>query len=308
MKTKTLLLDTLPSWYRLSWNASQNALQIHIAEAYIAALPPIPDNSPLRIFAEKKVSGDLFASYSLDLTAKQFGFNGSVRRLDATDPKTGFVSFSVALPRVHTSTGMACQECGGTGESDDHRCFHCNGFKLEMKYDWYGAYSITESLQLLFWLLDIRLEAEMHTEVPQLFTLHLCAERSMHGSSMGGHLGKDALKMLRCVIASGKERCVNVERRITEALTQSWQHMMAKCDYDNHNLRVEIREDANLFITCPGDAAGVYTVNENWRASYDKGCDISCHNMDNPTQALACLAGLAVFSEELEKEWLLWNE
>ena len=133
-----------------------------------------------------------------------------------------------------------------------------------MKYDWYGAYSITESLQLLFWLLDIRLEAEMHTEVPQLFTLHLCAERSMHGSSMGGHLGKDAL--------------------------------------------VEIREDANLFITCPGDAAGVYTVNENWRASYDKGCDISCHNMDNPTQALACLAGLAVFSEELEKEWLLWNE
>ena len=63
-----------------------------------------------------------------------------------------------------------------------------------------------------------------------------------------------------------------------------------------------------LFIRAKNGHGGRLGYEKEWRFNKDSGCNISCHNMDNPAQVLACLVGLAVFSEELEKEWFLWNE
>lgn len=299
---KCLLFDTIPSWYKLFWNSAQHALEIHIAKAYIAALPPIPENSPLKCSVKGKISRDLFSSCSLDLSAEYFGFNECISRRCIL-PETKCAVFSVTLPRVHVPTGLTCQECDGIGKRDQWECVFCNGSKIEMKFDWDKAYAITESLQMLFWLLDIGVESVIPTEMPQWFTLHICAERDMHGSSMGGHLSKDGLLLFQIMLATRHRCAVDLERSITAALSQSWEYMMGKHSI-GYNLRAEVRQDsANLLLTVPGDAAGVYTLNEKIRGDNERGCDISCHNMDNPAQALACLAGLGVFSEALEKAW-----
>lgn len=298
-----LLFDTIPSWHKLCWNSAQHALEINIAETYISALPPIPEDSPLRRSVKEKISRDLFASCSLDLTAEHFGFNKSIRRLGDADPKTKFVPFLVALPRIHVPTGLACQECDGTGKRDECKCLYCDGSKIEMKFNWDKAYAITESLQLLFWLLDIGVETEIPSEAPQWFTLHICAERDMHGSSMGGHLSKDGIHLFKNMFTTRYGCAVDLERSITTALSQAWEYMMGEHSI-GYDLRAQIQQDGPvLCLTIPGDAAGVYTINEEMRGDRGMGCEISCHNMDTPAQALACLAGLAVFSEALEKAW-----
>ncbi|MCR4334742.1 MAG: hypothetical protein NUV47_03400 [Patescibacteria group bacterium] len=303
---KFLLFDTIPSWYKLRWKPVQNKLEIHISEAYIQAVPAIPKDSGLMQYAKKKISENLFSSFNFDLTKDFFGFNESIFR-KCVIPETKFVVFSISLPRIHISTGLSCQNCNNTGEYNNRQCPHCNGSKNQMVYQWDNAYTITESLQILFNLLNMGLEVEMSKDVlPQLFSLSICAERNMHGSSMSGHLSKDGLILLRDVIATGKNCCVALENKISDALKHSWFYMMKKQnnDYNCHYLRAEIREDANLCLTIPGDAAGVYTINENSRRDTEKrGCDVSCHNMDNPAQALACLVGLSVFFEELEQKW-----
>ena len=301
---KFLLFDTIPSWYKLRWKPAQNKLEIHISEAYIQAMPAIPKDSGLMQYAKKKISENLFSYFSFDLTKEYFGFNESIFRR-CVIPETKYVVFSIALPRIHISTGLSCQKCDGTGKYNNNECLYCNDSKIEMVYQWDNAYTITESLQILFNLLEMGLEVEMSKGVlPQLFSLSICAERDMQGSSMGGHLSKDGLILLRDVIATGKNCCVALENKISDALKQSWFYMMKKQnnDYDCHYLRAEIREDANLILTVPGDAAGVYTIND-YNRDMGRGCDISCHNMDNPAQALACLVGFAVFSERLEQKW-----
>ncbi|GEM_PF-1702187 len=296
---KIIIYDTVPCWWKLGWSPADNSLRIDIAKAFIAALPPIPDNSPLILRSKQQISDDLFASFSCDLKAANFGFNRSIKRIGEQDSASDFATFAVLLPKVYIATGKACQDCGGTGERDAGMgCLYCGGSKVEMLHDWDTAYNITKSLQLLFWLLELQPETEMATQIPQWLELSLCAERDMHGSSLGGYLSKDGLQLFNRLVHS-KRRIREVEKRIKDALIQAWKHMMEDRD-DDYNLRAEIRDNANLFLTCPGDAAGVYIVNERHSAH---GCQIDCHNMDNPAQALACLAGLGVFCEELEKMW-----
>lgn len=300
-----MIFDTVPCWWKLGWSPSNNSLLIHIAEPFIAVPPPIPLNSPLMRNAQKKVKEDLFSTFSADLTASHFGFNQSIKRIGERDAD-GFVTFSVPLPQARIKTGMACAECGGTGErigSPGDNCMFCDGSKMEMVYEWNNAFSITESLQILFWLLEIEVEAEMPTnKMPQLLRLNLCAERDSHGSSLCGDLSKDGLKLFDSLAHGSRLRIDDLEKRMSVALAQAWNHIIGNRVQDKYNLRAEIRSDStNLFLTCPGDAAGIYTVNEKY--SVHSRCQISSHNMDNPAQALTCLAGLAVFCEELEKMW-----
>lgn len=300
---KSMIFDTVPCWWKLGWNPNENSLLIRIAESYISALPPIPPNSPLMQSVREKISGNLFSTFSADLRAPYFGFNQSIKRKERT--VDGFAIFSAQLPQVRIKTGMSCAECDGTGRrpgSPEDNCHFCGGSKVEMVCEWNTAFSLTESLQILFWLFDIGVETETPTETPQLLRLNLCAERESHGSSLGGDLSKDGLEMFDRFTHGNASRVGKLEKRMSTTLVQSWNYIMGNMVCDKYNLRAEIRrDDTNLFLTCPGDATGIYTVNE--KCSARGGCQISCHNMDNPAQALTCLAGLAVFCEELERMW-----
>lgn len=300
---KTIISDTLPCWWKLGWSPADNSLKILVAESFISAFPPIPTNSPLILQVKEQISYDLFASFSCDLTAPHFGFNQSIKRVPETKPHESFVTFTANLPQVYCQTGMVCRECGGTGEREPGSyCYSCGGSKVDGVYDWDRAYSVTKSLQLMFWLFDLEVETKMLTQTPQLLRLTLCAERDMHGSSLGGYLSKEGFQTFDHLVHGNTSHVREVEKGITSALKQAWKHMMGNENHVNYNLRAEIREGtSDLFITCPGNAAGVYTTNE--RRSTHSGCEISCHNMDNPAQALSCIAGLAVFCEELERMW-----
>ena len=140
----------------------------------------------------------------------------------------------------------------------------------------------------------------MPTTTPQWFALDLGAERDQHGSSLGGNLSRDGLAHLAALARCEEKREV-AQGRIKLSLTEAWRWMMGEFGHAPYDLRTEILETPNLYLTVPGDAAGVYTENEQSRP--DRGCSIGCHNMDNPAQALACLAGLATFSEILEESW-----
>lgn len=304
---KTIIRDTVPCWWKLGWSPNDNSLLIHVAKAFISALPAISPNSPLILAGKSWLAGDLFRSFSCSLTESHFGFNQSIKRVADRNTASEFATFSVLLPKVHRATGRACPDCGGTGKRErGDRCLLCNGSKMEMVYDWDTAFNITGSIQLLFWLLDLEAKTEMPTQTPQWMALNLWAERGMAGSSLGGHLSKDGVRMFKLLIRTGSSPVKKLEKRVTTALAQSWTRMMGKGPYGNYNLRAEIKEDdCNLFLTCPGDAAGAYTLNQQSNLPPEHGCEISSHNMDSPAQALACLAGLAVFCEELE---MVWNE
>ena len=141
----------------------------------------------------------------------------------------------------------------------------------------------------------------MPTVIPQWFTLNLCAIRDSHGSSLCDDLSWDGLHIFATLAGcEGKRKMM--ETRISKSLTSAWEWMMGKREYGLHDLRADIREIPRLFLTVPGDSAGIYT--ENQESYRGRGCPIGSHNMDNPAQALTALVGLAVFSEALEETWL----
>jgi hypothetical protein len=299
---KSPLFETVPSWFKLGWRPERHALQIHIAETFISSQKPIPTDAPVVRGMRKSFPDTLFTEFCGDLSQQYFGFGRSIKRLDHLHQMyKDFVSFEVPLPRIWVETGMVCHDCEGTTERNGMDCISCRGTGKDVSYDWHSAFEVTTNLWLLFLYLDADSEQGASADtIPQWFTLTLCAERESHGSSLGGSLSRDGLQMLN-ILVSHEERREEVEHCISTALTAAWEWMMGGREYDLHDLRAEICATPNLFLSIPGDAAGVYT--ENQSPDPERGCKIGCHNMDNPAQALSTLVGLAVFGEILENAW-----
>lgn len=298
---KIIYSDTVPAWFKLGLSPDQLSLHIHIAKAFIQSQRPIPPDAPIVTEAAKAFSDTLFTRFLGDLSGPAFGFGTHVRNCGEHPAQKEFVSFQVLLPRIRVNTSMACKKCSGTKEREGLPCFFCDGTGKERVYDWNTAFEIVTNLWMLFMYLGITPEGEMPTKVPQWMTLTLLAERGQHGSSLGGDLSKDGVEVLSAIAASSSE-CEKVETKLSSILTKAWEFMLGRREYDLHDLRAEIRETPNLFLTVPGDAAGVYT--ENQTDSRGRGCKIGCHNMDSPAQSLTTLWALAGFADELTDCWL----
>ncbi|PIQ68293.1 MAG: hypothetical protein COV91_04970 [Candidatus Taylorbacteria bacterium CG11_big_fil_rev_8_21_14_0_20_46_11] len=297
---KTLYSDTIPAWFRLGLSSDQKALHVHISKMFIQSQKPIPSNAPIVEKAAKAFPDTLSIQFSGDLSCPTFGFGAHVRNLGDHSVQKDFVSLQVSLPCIRVNTGMVCRECNGTTERDGIPCLFCRGTGKDRVYNWTTAFEVVTNLWMLFMYLNISPEGDILTTVPQWMTLTLLAERGQHGSSLGGMLSKDAVEILSLITAAPRERA-RVEAKIRSSLLIAWEFMMGRHGCDCHSLRVELQETASLSLTVPGDASVVYT--ENGTHMDGRGCNISCHNMDNPAQSLSCLMAIASLSDELDNAW-----
>ncbi|MDO8619925.1 MAG: hypothetical protein Q7R64_01080 [bacterium] len=292
-------LETKPAWWKLCWNPDIPALQVYVAKAFIEAFRPIPKNSPfMQILKDEGVLRQ-YGSPSCDFNATNFGFGESIVRKEATE---AFALFEVPLPRIWQLTGKSCAKCEGEGVKDGRACLYCGGSGAIRACDWSAGYVVTRSLGLLFSLLEIPPQSQMPTGTPQWLLLRLWSSREINGSALGGVLGSEGLRLFDQLLVQGGELPLEaVKARITDAIAYAWRYMMGENRNDNGTLSATVSEMHNLFLNCPPGDSAVYT--ERSAIDSGRGCRIGCHNLEHPGQALSCLAGLAVFSNELDTAW-----
>ena len=296
-------LETVPAWWKLGWNPDVPALEVWVAKAFLAELPPIPSTAPMIQLRNGLVTQGLYSSFCCDLSAESFGFNKSVQRMEMAETTADFIQFRIPLPRIRHLTEESCPNCNGTGSWDiGGRCPFCHGLRFGSSFKWNAGFSTTRSLALLFYLLETLPRSNMPTKVPQLLSLRLCADGEINGSSIGDELSRDALRIFDCAVHGESRIAGAMKDSITTAMRGAWRHIMGYGAYCEPVLGVNVSDTCNLCLTCsPGDAA-VYTQNSQTVPNH--GCKIGSHGMQNPAQALVCLAGLGAFSEELQNLYL----
>src|SRR3989344_6012713 len=138
---KTIVQDTLPRWYGLSWRPEEPAIVVSVHREFLGTLSPIQAEDVqdcMESFKFGRFEG------SLD---KAFGFDNALERSVDGD----FVDFSARLPKVFRLLDEDCEECGGSGKDEDRGgdCLRCSGEGKKSVFEWTPAYAVSASLGLL---------------------------------------------------------------------------------------------------------------------------------------------------------------
>ena len=86
---------------------------------------------------------------------------------------------------------------------------------------------------------------------------------------------------------------------VRKAMIAVWKKMFGKLEaYDKYSFIAKVAyKDGWFNMSCPGDACGLHPA-DNMGTVSGRGYKFSCHNVDNPMQQIALLAGLAVLCDK----------
>jgi hypothetical protein len=278
--------------YTLLWDQKRFSLIIRIHKDCVRTAEKVPSNN--RFVQHICKINNFNCEFFGDLEKDQYGFGGLIKK----DGEIGdYLDFLVPLPVVVKRTEMDCESCNGSGEDENtgmQKCYRCHAGK-KLDYDWRTAYMTTASLGFLFHLV-LPLTEETTAEEPQHILIDgPMAEPGQHGSSLGGGFGSEFCKFLR----DNPPDLPEIVERARLAMVYANGHMLNLGIPDNFRTSVSCRENGFLTLTCPGDACGIHMSSHN--PSEDEGSDFSCHNVDNPCQALTLIVGMAALEEEIDE-------
>jgi len=284
---RTILLETLPCWHELSWDAKGPALVLRIHQNYTDAIRIKPD-APIVLGFQKTFD---LGGFEGDLEGN-FGFNEALKNQGEKD---GFYQYSIELPTIKVTTDTNCDRCDGMGRDADYDedCIRCQGGGKEIRYDWKRAHEISTSLNIL----TLRLPSYDHdvsTHFPQLITFE--ASGSPKNSAVFGEISIP----LRNWLSSNPDHSV-VPEAVT-AMKDAYMRMFgARMGLvEEHRFEMRIENNGGLIASCPGDACGIHP--ENWNFTEGRGYEFSSHNVDTPMQQLTLLAGLAALHDIARRE------
>lgn len=275
--------DLVHRRFNISWDSAQTGLIISIHRDCLKHAPiPNMGHEFIRTLAEKFGA----KQFQGDLAKDHFGFDESIIK---TGTPGNQVEFLARIPQVQKFHPEACTHCGGKGTGDnDIRCFRCYGTGKKRTSDSYPAYRLIASLSILLRTILEHCEYEVATEEIQLVRLSLQCEMGRDGSGVGGCFGIDLSDYL---LEEPFELSEIIVPNVQGAMLDAHALLTGRAGKDDSfAIRCEC-DDGHLNFICPGDACCVHLSGNGRRKG--EGVDFSSHNMDTPTQALTCLAGIA---------------
>ena len=299
-KTKMLLYESIPSWYRLGFRRSDATIVIGIHETCFAGLKDIPSTAPAVQHLEKLrgLRGDLLTSgFCGSFGADTFGWNGALVKQPrrSGDP---FVEYCARIPKVWYTTHEVCQYCSGTKEDHGRECRACrttNGKGREC--DFTTAHAIQASLVILLWALDCPPEVDVESDRWQALTVRCHADAGPSGSGLWGHMSPDTIDYLKGLSQSKQDELMH---EVVESIMIAHGTMMDKPS-DPHAFFGRL-DSRGIHVSCPGNATGIDGAFD--RVGHKRcGARFDPHNVDCPIQGLSLLAGVAKLSE-LTQFWL----
>lgn len=279
---KLIQYGAYPCWYELAWSDEPLGIIIRLHRDLIKKTGPINLEAPI---VEHFIKGFGFESFGNTFNG-DFGFNNAFKFIKVTNDN--FAEFLVEIPAIKIRTNNQCNSCNGKGKDEfmDRDCFICEATGREIKIDWDKAYSISATFNVFTMFFNYP-EFETSTERKQLLVFNIATLRDMHGGGIGGHYSIPLTNWL-------KSFDINYSfDEISNVLQKVWAKMFGKLNYlEHYKLKAYIGSTRGyLIIDVPGDATGIHGADHYNHEGF--GNQFSCHNVDNPMQQLALIAGLA---------------
>lgn len=185
------------------------------------------------------------------------------------------------------SLGDDCRWCKGRGQ------------EVDSYMDWKALYAISASLTLFFEFASLSQDVNkmVASKFPQLILINTTTIKDMHGGSLDGTYGIPLVNWFMSFT-------VNKEiGEVVSAMAQTWEKIRGRFDdFDSMNTWARVSNNRGfLHINCPGDRCGLYP-SFHGDVRYGRGYQFSCHNVDDPSQQLALLAGLGALCDKARKE------
>jgi len=291
---KTIILDSIPCWYELSWQEKEPAIILRIHKEFITeAEKLIKPNSPIPI-AIDFINQFGFKKFCHDLCGN-FGFDNS---FVLNKERDGFVELLAKIPKIEKDSGKKCSMCKGTKKDPLLRgeCLSCNGSGKDFIMDWPAAYALSASFTI-FSVLAMYPETETSAKIPQLLTVQTMTREGIHGGSLNGEYGIHLVQWL----SSFKQYTAIPE--MVKAMQSAYFQMFNYSEFVSREFRASI-DNANgwLNVDCPGNACGLHPSDSSYGMRKNSGYKFSCHNTDTPAQQITLLAGLAALHDRARKE------
>jgi len=283
---KTILRETLPCWYELSWNPKKVAIILRIHRDFIRDKKVIPENAPIVQYFKQEFG---FQHFGRD-PACDFGFDQAFKLKNSFGE---FVEFEISIPKIRIKTDKHCGSCRGTGKDQfrQGKCLLCEGTGKEYYYDWKKARMISASFNIFF-VFAFMHQGETSAKTPQLMEIQVTTDRGMHGGSLCGVYGIKTCDFLRSL---GPRYQIS---EMVEAMVASNRRMFGKVSRYEESYFWAIVEGSKgwLNVSCPGNACGLHP-GVNCQMELGRGYEFSCHNVDSPMQQLTLLSALAVLHD-----------
>jgi len=128
----------------------------------------------------------------------------------------------------------------------------------------------------------------------------LRAEGDFHAAPLGGTVSP--------ILTHWVENIKTFPRHgIAEAMRCTWNAVgpfpihKQRRETESIHFRARRGENGSFFLSCPGNACDISTV-DWWHRKSGEGHDLDCHNLDTPAQQITLLSGLAVMHEMADKD------
>jgi hypothetical protein len=227
-----------------------------------------------------------------------FGFGLLLEPIEKTDDQT---TFRLNLPVVHKLSSEDCAECSGSGYNKVLRmeCLKCFGSGKSSIIEWCEVYALLTSVAMLFERLEhcFDKKRKIQTDEKQLLSLIQRVDYGTHGSSIGGKFSPYFINFLKSF--GENYRWQHVSDLVFSTYEHMWIPENPRKDKSFGRMRTGAYQSlpGNLMIDVPGDACGIHPSPHVEKICDDQGIKFTCHNVDNPMQALSILTGLAAMCD-----------
>lgn len=287
----SLLFEDLPCWYELSWSKKEPAIILRVHRDFIESTGLIRQDSPIVLGFIEEFG---FSGFSGDLT-KDFGFEDIFK---FKSRKGDFIDHIIEIPIVEKRIDKTCEYCKGSGKDySDNECLWCHGSGKDIDIDFKIAYTISASFSLFFDQAH-PIEETTSSLLPQLMTVQTATIQESHGGFLCGEISPFLNNYL---ISLGMKDTLELEQ-IREAMMRAYIKMNGRLEpYSEDSFRAHIYDEGRIILDCPGDRCGIYIPPEQRHSTF-RGREFSSHNVDNPSQQLTLLAGLAALHDKARRE------
>lgn len=161
----TIMWESMPRWYCLSWDAKKTAIRIRLNREL-----PRPEgmwNSDNSSRISKQYG---FRRFESGLDGKWFGFDHALEIVQ--HPSREYREFIGRLPQVRVQARRKCFSCEGKRKRHDEKCFSCGGTGKDYDLKWRHAEALAMSIGILLDPFEYN-EQETHSEDHQLLTVYL---------------------------------------------------------------------------------------------------------------------------------------
>lgn len=277
----------VPCWYQLDWDAEKAAFVLGVHKEFIRTTPIIKGAS----------AGIDLGPFAGDLSGKEFGFNGALKR---SGEDGDFIRFIGDLPVAERETRESCPYCVGTGKNPPRtgeECEVCNGSGHKIVSDFWDLYALVLSLKI-FKLVAYDPEIRTSSQLQQLLKIDLAF--SQRSDKIIVDVGGEYSRAMRHWLISLGSQDIDESVR---AMKSAWFKMRPFADQGLYERIGGFKSSvANGYtrMDCPGNACGLDP--DDGTVVNGDGYRFSGHNIDTPVQQLSLLAGLAALHSKARKE------